>query len=431
LWWRLGFVAIAALALFAGLPGPAGFVPGVTLAMICIPVLIPYLVERLAGRLPTVGIGWQFAVRGLRADSTGTAARSVSGLAVVLCAVVALLPLLSYAGARVGENTESSAPARAGTGHLTVAGSIEDLVVTQRLVSRAAPNGDVTGVIQFGFAANSPVDVRLATCAAIQRAGNTADCRDGDAVFLGDTGSASPPAGLTDLQVTLPGGAGPGSNPTSTAIPLPPITIGSAAPGHWPGLYLTPGVVRHDRALMNSAFRIDVDLSTAGLDDAGYDRVRNALAGYGWRVDDSQFGVGGSLTHLGQMMTTARTGLLIGGGLILLVAVLSMMVLAIEQVTERRRALTLAVASGVPRRVLARAAVLGTLVPAAAAVLLADLIGVGITVALNPLLRADLRLDPLGLLLLSVATMALVVAISAATLPAMRRLTRAEDLRTE
>jgi len=30
------------------------------------------------------------------------------------------------------------------------------------------------------------------------------------------------------------------------------------------------------------------------------------LAQYRWRVDDSQFGVGAQLTHLGQLMMTAR-----------------------------------------------------------------------------------------------------------------------------
>lgn len=430
LWWRLGFVAIAGVALVTRSPGPAGFVPGVALAMICIPVLVPYLVEQSAGRLSTGGIGWQFAVRGLRADSTGTAARSVSGLAVVLCAAVALLPLLSYAGARVGENTDS-VPARGGIGYLRVVGTLQDLAPVQHAVTQAAGSERVTSVIQFGSGANSPADVRIASCAAIEQAGSVSGCHDGAAIYLADR--SSEPALLPGavLKLSVPGGGSLSARPSSVSLAMPTIGSGSPRAAQSPGLYLTPAVAASSPTLKNLLFNIDVQVSTSGLDDAGFDRVRNALADYGWRFDDSAFGVGGSLTHLGQLMTTARTGLLIGGALILLVAVLSMMVLAVEQITERRRALTMAVASGVPRSVLARAAVFGTLIPAVLAVLLADVVGILITLTLNPLLRADLRLNPLGLLVLSVATLVLVVAISAATLPAMRRLTRPEDLRTE
>jgi len=442
LWWRLVVLAAAVVALVLvnrmgagyldGPGGPAtfGFIPGVALAIICIPVLTPYLIERLAGIVPASGTGWQLATRRLQLDS-GTASRVVSGVAVVLCAAVAILPLLSYVGARVGETT-GGAPVRQGTGYLLVGAPIGAIEPIREAISSVPDIGGTTAVAQLNIegAGNTGI-LKIADCATIQQISSVTDCRDGDVItVLSGSGDAAPAPG-THLRVTASNG-----QPTNETFEVSlPATIKSTSlkPAKFPaGLYLTPGFLTGTAVgLLRQTNRIEILVGTAGLDDAGFDRVRNVLAQYRWRVDDSQFGVGAQLTHLGQLMMTARAGLLVGGALVLLVAILSMLVLSVEQMVERRRPLTMAVASGVPRSVLARSSIYAVLAPAAVAILLADLIGTLISLAFGPYLRAEITIDPVALAGLSLATLAIIALITATTLPALRRLTRPDALRTE
>ncbi|MDQ2845623.1 MAG: hypothetical protein M3Y77_04565, partial [Actinomycetota bacterium] len=438
--WRLGVVAAAGVALVAAVLLVSGspyddrqarafaLVPGITLAMISIPVVAPYLIERLARRATTGGTAWQLAVRRLQSDS-GTAARVVSGLAVVLCAAVALLPLFAYTGARNGENTGSTAPAHGGTGDIALWSVSGDAIEDARdAVARVPGTAPVMAIadISTGSGGTGP-GAYIASCASIKALAMIRDCRDGDVLNVTDPRSpGSPkPGGVLETYgsegrpvfVTLPNAI--------SSVPVRPNDVWTQ-----PGLYLTPGVFTGPASAVLDG-QVRVWLSTASLDDAGFDQVRNALAQYGWRLDDSQFGVSAALTPLGALMATARTGLLLGGGLVLLVAVLSMVVLTIEQLTERRRPLTLAVAVGVPRSVLARSSIYVVLAPAVVAVLLADIVGVVVTLTFRAYLREVLNVQPLPLVGLSLATLAVIALITAATLPALRRLTRPDALRTE
>lgn len=443
LWWRLAVVAVATGALILvnrtapnyqdGFPdsnASFAFIPGVALAMICIPVLAPYLIERLAGVVPKSGTGWQLATRRLQHDS-GTASRVVSGIAVVLCAAVAILPLLSYVGARVGENTGGS-PARQGTGYLLVGAPIRAIEPIRDAISSVPGVGGTTATAQVIISGESNTgSMNIADCATIQQISTIPDCRDGDAITV-QSGSDDPaPRPGAHLRVSASNG-----QPTNQTFEVSlPTTIKSTSlkPMMFPGgLYLTPGALTGTAAgLLDQTNSIEILVDTAALDDAGFDRVRNVLAQFGWRVDDSQFGVGAQLTHLGQLMMTARAGLLVGGALVLLVAILSMLALSVEQIVERRRPLTMAVASGVPRSVLARSSIYTVLAPAAVAILLADLIGTLVSLAFGPYLRAAITIDPLEMAGLSLATLAIIALITAATLPALRRLTGPDALRTE
>lgn len=442
--WRLGVVAAAGVALVVAVLLVSGdvyvdrqerafaLVPGITLAMISIPVVAPYLIERLARRATTGGTGWQLAVRRLQSDS-GTAARLVSGLAVVLCAAVALLPLFAYTGARNGENTGSSAPARDGTGILVIASIPLRTIDRPRDAVASVPGVQQVTAVTLVSTDERTFGATIASCATIRVIASIDDCHDGDVVNVKDQRSDPPPRPGTQLVILTADGIHDASSPYPMRLPS---TIRSVPVRHSasfnPGLYITPGALNGQaRALLDMPFRIQVELSTANLDDAGFDRVRNSLAPYGWRVDDSQFGVGAGLTPLGALMATARTGLLLGGGLVLLVAVLSMMVLTIEQLTERRRPLTLAVAAGVPRSVLARSSIYVVLAPAVVAIVLADIVGVVVTLTFRAYLREVLNVQPLPLVGLSLATLAVIAMITAATLPALRRLTRPDALRTE
>ncbi len=80
---------------------------------------------------------------------------------------------------------------------------------------------------------------------------------------------------------------------------------------------------------------------------------------------------------------------------------------------------------------LAHSLLLGAVIPAVLAFVVADLVGLLIPLAIQPLLNLPLHTSPIALLLLTAAGLVLVVAVTALALPAPRRLTRPEVLRTE
>lgn len=114
--WRLVLLAATAIAVLTGrLRGrvasdPAGIaaalVPSIALALLCIPVFVPYLVELAARNLSRGRPSWQLAVRRLQLNSS-TASRACSGIAVVLAGAVALLPLLGYAADRTDATAQT------------------------------------------------------------------------------------------------------------------------------------------------------------------------------------------------------------------------------------------------------------------------------------------------------------------------------------
>lgn len=128
---------------------------------------------------------------------------------------------------------------------------------------------------------------------------------------------------------------------------------------------------------------------------------------------------------------TVRVGLIIGGGLVVIVAAAGLVMTTIEQVTDRHRSLVLAAAGGVPRMVLGQSLILGTAFPAALALVVADAVGLAIPLAMQALLTTPLHVSIAGLLGFTVVRLALVVAVTASALPAMYRLTKPETLRTE
>lgn len=75
---------------------------GIASALVAIPVLLPWLVERAVAPLTGGSPSWQLAVRRLQADS-GTPSRVVAGIAVVLAAAVGGQTIItSVAGLRAG-----------------------------------------------------------------------------------------------------------------------------------------------------------------------------------------------------------------------------------------------------------------------------------------------------------------------------------------
>ena len=152
------------------------------------------------------------------------------------------------------------------------------------------------------------------------------------------------------------------------------------------------------------------------------------MADLTWRA-----GVGTTAESTGsraEFTSTARTGLVIGAVLTLLVAVVGLVVMTIEQVIDRRRALTLTIAGGVSRGVIARSLFIGAGIPILVGVLLAAVIGTGLSAFLLTLLGEAWQLDWVALALYAAAAVFTVALTTLALLPVVGRLTRLDAIRT-
>ena len=83
------------------------------------------------------------------------------------------------------------------------------------------------------------------------------------------------------------------------------------------------------------------------------DQIANGLAAFTWQVNVDSLTSGDVLNADQKTFVTIRSALLAGSLFTLLLAGVSMLVLALEQVRERRRPLAVLAAAGVPRTALA------------------------------------------------------------------------------
>jgi hypothetical protein len=83
---------------------------GVLALLLSVPVLLPWVLGTVVGRLPATGVAWQLAVRRLQLDSS-TPARVVAGVCVVLAGAIALQPLTTLLSAdRTGSSDSGTRP---------------------------------------------------------------------------------------------------------------------------------------------------------------------------------------------------------------------------------------------------------------------------------------------------------------------------------
>jgi ABC-type lipoprotein release transport system permease subunit len=161
------------------------------------------------------------------------------------------------------------------------------------------------------------------------------------------------------------------------------------------------------------------------------ERLRNAIAAYGPDVYVYTSNTTADLTTAQQTYVAVRNGLYVGSIFTLLLAGVSLLVLALEQIRERRRPLAVLAATGVPRGVLARSLLWQVALPIALGVLVAVLTGVGLAALLVRLSDDPLMIDWLGVGVLSAAAAALALLVTAMTLPFLRGAMRLTSLRTE
>lgn len=438
-WWRLALAALG-VALLLSASGTNSstaswavlVVGGATALLVGVPAMLPYLLERSVAALRGGRPAWQLAVRRLQLDS-GTAARVVSGVAVVLAGTIAVQTALTATAVRLHL---PAGPTAADNGFNYV---VTDRDVQSQVDAAIARSGVSRGMSDMTVVDGStgpsvedslPNLVGVTSCAAIERVMGTTGCKDGDVYAAPDHTGVGPNStvhivttGQNTNRLTMYG---------TWRLPARVRRVGSADADKWPGyveFLATPGAL--------AGVTLPPDPQTYTLvwtnpnDPDAIEGLRNAAAVQPLRAE--VFDIGLHAQYIGDQKTfvAVRTGLLIGALFTLTLAGISMLVLALEQVRERRRPLAMLSAAGVPRSVLGWSLLWQVAVPVVVGVVAAVITGVLLAWLVLRLTSIGMTLDWVTIGTFSGVAIVLVLLVTAATLPALRNATRLSALRTE
>ncbi|WP_309505607.1 ABC transporter permease, partial [Streptomyces phytophilus] len=439
IWWRL-LLPAAGLALLAPMMGRGdddGAFPewqvigGTVLLLTGITALLPWLVEAVVARLGRGSTSWQLAVRRLQLSS-GTAARLVNGIAVAVAGAIALQMVFA------GVDDEYSKPTGNDTdlAQLSVyAAPGQDLRVSDRVAATEGVRETVTTIsAEVGDGKRNPAGtttLTIGSCAQLRELARLPDCRDGDAFHL--TGAYD----SADTERLLSGDGPLYLNPSydglrGKALPWTP------PPGVRPakalrdvdgyrhgGVVATPAAVPdvHESGVFTAS--VDVRLDPAVPDAA--ERVRNAaddldplLAVHtltGETVDEDFAGI--------------RTGLAVGAACVLVLIGSSLLVGQLEQLRERRKLLSSLVAFGTRRSTLSLSVFWQTAIPVALGMSLSTGFGLVLGAVLMRMTDTPVAIDWTSVLTMTAAGGAVVVGVTALSMPLLIRLMRPDGLRTE
>jgi predicted lysophospholipase L1 biosynthesis ABC-type transport system permease subunit len=431
MWWRWALTTIGVLFLAATLAfdrGAGNTAVALTLAvgsvflLVGVAALLPWLVERLVERLNGGSPSWQLAIRRLQLDS-GTASRVVSGLVVVLAGTILIQGVVTSLGSdtdrRATPDGLAAVPVRVDT---TAAHEAE----VGRLVS-AVPG--VTGVhparnLTFRSGEERGYVV-VGDCVALRARVNIGACSDGDVFALAPGRGGAAPTGKLQLQSYS---RGEEVNGPEWTVPAG-VKVAQAAGTEGDSLLVTPGALG-GLALPDSSVAVyvsgtgDVQALTDNVARAVNPLAWNASAGKSDYLDDFR-------TRDRQMVESFRSVLITASLFVLAVAAMSLLMLSIEQISERRRPLAALSAAGVPIGVLARGALWQTGIPVAVGVVLAVAAGLGLTAPILRLADRPMVVDVPVLLVLAGTAVAAVLLVTSMTMPLLRQVTRLDTLRSE
>jgi hypothetical protein len=437
-WWRLALVAAGAglLLWHGGVDDNSrmwaySVAAGATMMLIGVPVLLPVIVERVVARLRGGPPSWQLAVRRLQLDS-GTSARVIGGIAVVLAGAVALQAVLMSASAAVElpEERESGLAAEPMARGWAEGDDAAMLLETVNGVDGVLWTASFRGVEIEAKHPQGPssMSVYTADCGDIERVYRVVDCVDGD-VFQ--------PTELGDLTAQ---GVTPGA--VTPVVRYSEEKQGYESFGEWRvpertrPLTEPPGANRYGLiATPKAAPPVDPQGHTSldiRLDPAKPDAIellRNATFTSAVNVYESSYRPDYNAEQA--TFLTIRRALLLGSLFTLMLAGVSLLVLAVEHIRERRRPLAVLAASGVPTGSIARSLLWQIGVPIGLGVVVAVGTGVALAALVMRLATASLVVDWSGVLLMSGAAVLLGLLVCLVTLPFLRSATRIESLRTE
>ncbi|QFQ95063.1 FtsX-like permease family protein [Streptomyces phaeolivaceus] len=451
LWWRLlpPALGLAVLLLSDRVVSESqeiGTLPvaaGVTLVLIGLAGLLPWLVEAVVAPLRGGPVPWQLAVRRLQLSS-GSASRAVSGIMVATAGAIVLQLMfgamqqgfMNPSGGGGGGGSGSAGAAAARTPDVTLVSENGDAATTSRLEEGLRRTPGVTTAFAYTEAYASAgeravTSLTVGDCAQLRKMARLPSCRDGDTFVAHNPGdtvgaravdeAARPGKAVTlddytsgsarEIRWTLP--------VDSPVVPTVPDPLGE----RHDGILATPGALP-DGPLPGAFTWAGAHTDSAVADVA--DEIRNTAA----EVDPTLTVRERQNRQRDKDYESVQTGLFVGGTLMLILIAASMLVSQIEQLRERRHLLSVLVAFGTRRSTLAWSVLWQTAVPVVVSTLLASVGGLTLGRVMLGMLGKEAA-DPWVFLPYAGVGGALVLLVTLVSLPPLWRMMRPQGLRTE
>jgi hypothetical protein len=451
LWWR-ALLPVLGVALLAPLSGDlarghdvseAQLGIGLSLILVGVAVLLPWLVQVTIGRLRGGSVAWQLAIRRMQLDAS-TPARAVMGIVVAVAGAVGLVTVYGSVATTYATPTGADLSRADAVVSTQLDRGWDDLRSFEEGL-RATPGvRDVRSSLGLSISADLSDDpntwrystLTVAECDSLREFAALDDCVEGD-VFLvrGDEQGVVCYADRCRARapwVPAPGervrielgvtAAAPWTVPAD-ARPVP----SRSTPDGWEvaGVLATPSAVPVDVLAAPGLAQSYLDLDRTDPDTV--ERLWTAL----WRS-----GSGGHVYPLTEVyedeqFVALRNGLLAAAAATLLLIGLSLLVSVVEQLRERRTVLAGLVAVGTPRRTLALSILWQAVVPVALGLLLAVGAGILVGTAVLKIFSEPVVYDWGAVAVVCGVAATVVLGVTALSLPVLWRLMRLDGLRTE
>ncbi|SEM03081.1 FtsX-like permease family protein [Streptacidiphilus jiangxiensis] len=447
LWWRLlapavGAALLLSMRLGSDFTGSAQrqLVAGVVLLLVGVTMLLPWVMERVVGRLGGGPVPVQLGSRRLQL-SGGTAARAVSGVAVAVAGAIAVQSLFSASSGQFTVDTgRDLTRAQAG-----INGSVIDAAQGAAVVSKLRATSGVLGATSLLSdytvavpGSDQQLTILVGDCATLVEYASITDCTDsavGGAWLVnnppaGDPSDVQQPPLRPGERVDLHGtdlGSQHRLRPDYWRIPA---TLRTAAPRRGPdgmprtGLFVTPATLAPQR-LGETFLTSAISLSSSDPDAVERARTTVSLAAPGLTVDSY------TTTTTDRKFANIQRGLMVGAIVTLLLIAIGMAVSTTEQLRERKRLLAVLVAFGTKRSTLALSVLWQSAVPVVIGLALALVGGLGLGALLMRTTSSAVHFDWGVVATMLGAGLAAVAVATLLSLPALWRLMRADGLRTE
>jgi ABC-type lipoprotein release transport system permease subunit len=446
LWWRLLPPAGGAALLFplAGSLDGGGSVEevqvtsGVVLLLSGIVLLLPWLVERIVGRLRGGPVSWQLATRRLQL-SGGNATRAVSGITVAVAGAIALQLLFSVAQNEQARNdrlSQAESQVDIYGPHSTLAGAE---ALTRELKSAEGVT-EAAGFLQTWVEIRGSEDgagVTVGSCETLRELARVGDCRDGDAFIVPPKkdessgyveGGEQPPAVKPGMDLLLDKAPGDEAKTGKYAWRVPDDI--RTARGITPpegiavdGLLVTPSVLAEER-LESPSFQ---GWAITERNVEALEHLRTTV----FHADPSYTLWESADQETAEEFDTLQRAVMAASVAVLLLIGASMVVSMLEQLRERKRQLSVLVAFGTKRSTLGASVLWQTAVPVVLGVGLAVVFGLGLGWVLLRILGETGGADWFVFLPAAGAGAGVIVLVTLISLPFLWRMMRPDGLRTE
>ncbi|GGS90071.1 ABC transporter permease [Streptomyces chromofuscus] len=439
LWWRL-LLPLAGLAMLAPMIGQGGdagkfnqylVVGGVMLLLIGVTALLPWIVETVVARLGAGSVSWQLAVRRLQLSS-GTAARTVNGIAVAVAGAIALQMLFAGVESDFTRRTaydlsRAQMQVRLSQG-VALAAAAEEFRRTEGVRKVYAFSEGYLGERRRN--PEHGAQVTVGDCDQLRVLATLPSCRDGDAFVLADAEWDTDSADLAQPGRTLYFDPSYEGSPqgAEAAWTVPAVRDAAALPGLTGeargGFLVTPKALSQAAVdTMTSEVYLKIDDTRPDVRDL----VRNTSAALDPLADPMVW----VSTERAGRYDSIRTGLFVGAACVLALIGASLLVSQLEQLRERRKLLSALVAFGTRRRTLSLSVLWQTAIPIVLGLTLASVVGLTLGAVLLKMTATGVSVDWASVLSMIGIGAGVVLLVTLMSLPPLLRLMRPEGLRTE